>query len=99
MTEEEMSKRAHLIGPARAFKLFEKVPTLFSKRGWSTNEDAVAVAIAALSCVSLGAFAQKFRVPLLVRELKEWAFALETGKATALEIVALMELRDLLSTD
>jgi hypothetical protein len=47
--EKAVIRHAILAGPARALGLFKRVPEVFKKRGWSLDDDLVAVAISAIS--------------------------------------------------
>lgn len=95
-----MHHSAVLAGTARALGLLQRMPELFTQRGWPHAEDAIAVAVAAVCCVKVGAVAQRFRLPDNVAALGElWRGVVaiaEDGMMRADALVAALELGDLL---
>ncbi len=56
-------KRVILGSTAREMGLLKRVPELFSRRHWPINNDAIAVVIAAVVCVQVNAYRQRFKRP------------------------------------
>ena len=92
----DLMRTALIIGPARALDLLDRVPALFKRRGYRIDDDRVAVATAAVSCVKLGARGQMLRIPPEWSESREWRFAGDAGRAAAADVVEHLELGELL---
>lgn len=91
-----MLRTSLLVGSARSLDLIGRTPRLFIKRGWPCDPDVLAVVIAAVSCIALGAHSQPMKRPAAASSIQGWP---EGEQATAAEIVAGLDLRDLLKRD
>lgn len=86
-------KRVILGSTAREMGLLKRVPELFKRRGWTATEDVTAVVIAAVVCVQVNAYRQRFRRPPGAEECGgKWP---DGSTAIALQIVRGLELEEL----
>lgn len=101
-TQRYALQHAHIAGPARTLDLHRRLPRLFKVRGWPLDTDLLAVAMAA---ISLTRMEQITRVT--IRGLRLFRrppaadgcggrWPKDAGKLTAPQIVAELELNDLL---
>jgi hypothetical protein len=100
--QRNILRHALIAGPARTLDLHKRLPRLFKKRGWPLDEDLLAVAGAAIALTCMGQIMRGsirglrlFRRPAAAEGCGgKWP--LEAGKLTAPQIVAELELDDLL---
>lgn len=94
------AKKAFLVGAARGLKLLERMPPLFLRRGWRVDQGRIEIAEAAICLMALGALGQPINVPKELWDSPEWRFAGETeGRVTAAEVVAHLDLKEMLRVE
>lgn len=91
----DMHRRARL-GVAYRLGLHKRVPDLLRKRGWPTDEGLNVVLAAAIACKVQGAGGEVFRRPAAADGLPEGRWGRDEIKLTASQIVASLELEELL---
>lgn len=100
MTDAEKQKatRQLVIDASRRLRLSERVPEEFRRRGWPVETDIgdlVAVAALAVACCAIGAYGQAVRLPERSSLIGGGWEKLPPERATALDIVAVLNLKTL----